>query len=340
MNFKIYLLVVASVFLKTEAFIIYPFNLISRPFDLKESLFNWNIYQVQNQSAFEESNEINSNETYVKRNYAYGCKCEERSCVCCSHIEIERIKLNQTGCLVMNYTNLDNLELTFKLDDKVLYNRSISLANPPDLCFATPIPLVNFCLKFYQIDARNKSLSGSVDLIVKLDGVKIARIKLGTFHFGKKTFFQQNSIMTVYLNKNNSIFEYANEMNNLEQFNMAAKNLISNTYEKFVNDFEKLPSLPKISMNFQPDTFFKSFFRSFFGSENTKNSSQECDHSLFQQQRSQTQQDDKDHLFSEHEDHIVYKTRNYNLTVKRRTIFSKNSNRNYCLLYSKTKAFK
>ena len=82
--------------------------------------------------------------------------------------------------------------------------------NPPDLCFPTNIPLADLCLKFYQLDARNKSLSGSVDLIAKFDGKQIARIKLGSFHFGNKTFYEEHNIMTIYLGNDKLIYSYGN----------------------------------------------------------------------------------------------------------------------------------
>lgn len=137
--------------------------------------------------------------------------------------------------------------------------------NPPDLCFKTGIPLAELCLKFYQLDARNHSLSGSVDLIAKFEGKQIARIKLGSFHFGNKTFFNQQSSMSIYANSDNLEYFYGDQMKEIKKFNNASKELYSKTYENFINNLEKLPHF---SMNLQPSKFFQNIFSSFLGQNN------------------------------------------------------------------------
>lgn len=262
------LLYVATIFLflfKCEAFVINPFDIVSKPFDsLSGSFLNWNPFDGQDKS-FVQPDENGQNETVVRRTYSYGCRCQNYDCGCCAHIEVEKMKLNDTGCLNMTYSNLDNIEVEFDLNGRVLYNQSISLVNPPDLCFPTGVPLAELCLKFYQLDARNKTFSGSVDLIAKFDGKQIARIKLGSFRFGNNTYFQEQNIMSLRLNKDTLVYSYGNETDKFDKFNLASQNLISQTYDNFLNNFEKL-SLPQFSMDFQPETFFSNFFKSMFGS--------------------------------------------------------------------------
>lgn len=101
--------------------------------------------------------------------------------------------------------------------------------------------------------------------MVKFEGKQIARIKLGSFHFGNKTFYQEHNIMTIYYGNNKLVYSYGNETDKYDQFSSDSKNLILNTYENFVNNFEKL-SLPQFSMDFKPEKFISNFFNSIFGS--------------------------------------------------------------------------
>lgn len=135
------------------------------------------------------------------------------------------------------------------------------------MCFPTGIPLADLCLKFYQLDARNRSLSGSVDLIAKFEGKQIARIKLGSFHFGNKTFFHQQSSMSIYTKSGNLEYIYGDKAKELEKFDQASRELFSNMYENFVNNFPKI-ALPNFSMNLQPNNFFQNFFNSFLEKNN------------------------------------------------------------------------
>ncbi|RNA13806.1 hypothetical protein BpHYR1_040165 [Brachionus plicatilis] len=248
----------------SNAFVINPFG------SVPQSFFNWNPLADSN-SLLGEPFEFDlnvTNQTNVKRSYIYGCNCEGRNCSCCAHVEVKKIKLNDTGCLNMSYSNLNDISVQFDLDGKILYEKSISVVNPPDLCFQTGVPLAELCLKFYQLDARNRSLSGCVDLIAKFDGKQIARIKLGSFHFGNKTFFHQQSSMSIYANNNELEYHYGDQAKELEKFNNASRELFSKTFESFLNNFQQLP-LPHFSMNLQPNNFFQDFFGPLFGSKNT-----------------------------------------------------------------------
>lgn len=77
----------------TSAFVISPFD------SLAQKLFDWNPL-AEHKSWLDESFKFDlndNNQTSVKRNYMYGCKCESRNCSCCAHIEVNKIKLNDTG---------------------------------------------------------------------------------------------------------------------------------------------------------------------------------------------------------------------------------------------------
>lgn len=156
----------------------------------------------------------------------------------------------------MTYYSIDNIQLTFDLDQRVYYENSISIVNPPDLCVGVPFDLAKLCIKFYKLDARNKTLSGSVDVIIKLDGIELKRIKLGSFRFGNGSFFEKN-LMKVYESKK-KINKTENESANGSSFDQFYQ-----SYDNFINKLNYFP-LPKFSFNFQPDRLVDNLYNSLF----------------------------------------------------------------------------
>lgn len=143
----------------------------------------------------------------------------------------------------ITYLNQDyGVEVTFDLNSKVFYNKSISVANPPEMCFEVPyLPEgAKLCLKLYKLDARNRSLSGCADLIVKLASADIARFKLGCFKLGNGSHYFEQNLMSLYFNKK----DFSMPMNELDkdvsEFNQAGKNLFMKTYENILSKFRKL----------------------------------------------------------------------------------------------------
>lgn len=106
-------------------------DMIANPIGaLSESLFKWNPFKDEfNPIKVLVSNldEFDPNSTLVKRNYHYGCNCTNLTCTCCSHIEVNLLKMNRTGCLNATYFSDDlNLRLTYDLDRRVMYHSMIS----------------------------------------------------------------------------------------------------------------------------------------------------------------------------------------------------------------------
>jgi hypothetical protein len=143
----------------------------------------------------------------------------------------------------ITYLNQDyGVEVTFDLNNKVYYNKSISVANPPEMCFEVPyLPdTAKLCLKLYKLDARNKSLSGCADLIVKLASADIARFKLGCFKLGNGSHYFEQNLMSLYFNKKDFSMPIDELDQDVSEFNQAGKNLFMKTYEKILNKFRKL----------------------------------------------------------------------------------------------------
>ena len=55
--------------------------------------------------------------------------------------------------------------------------------NPPPICFDVPYikDALSLCLKFRDLEVKNNSFSGCVDLIAEVAKINIAKIKLGCF---------------------------------------------------------------------------------------------------------------------------------------------------------------
>ncbi|XP_033728328.1 uncharacterized protein LOC117317588 [Pecten maximus] len=115
-----------------------------------------------------------------------GCGCKRNLCTCCVHLEVDKIKLNDTACAAVAYLPKDiGVQFTLSLDGKTLVNKSLSVTNPPAVCVGIP-HLKNdasICIKFTKlaVDKANRRLSGCMSVIVKLKFIDIDEVKIGCF---------------------------------------------------------------------------------------------------------------------------------------------------------------
>ncbi|XP_035666455.1 papilin-like [Branchiostoma floridae] len=118
---------------------------------------------------------------------ATGCTCTVRNCGCCADLVVEKVGLNDTGCLNVTY-DPDNLAVSilFSLDGKILVNQSLSVRNPPPVCFGVPFlhDYVSLCLKFYDMNYSVAKMSGCAKVQVKLYHVVSEEFDLGCFKLG------------------------------------------------------------------------------------------------------------------------------------------------------------
>lgn len=55
------------------------------------------------------------------------CDCKNYTCDCCAHLEVKRVKLNETGCVSLKYLPDElGINVVIKLNDLVLYNDTVS----------------------------------------------------------------------------------------------------------------------------------------------------------------------------------------------------------------------
>ena len=179
----------------------------------------------------------------------------------------------------MTYENINSMAISFDLNEQIYYNRTVAIVKPPNMCaqFNT-LNLTQLCLKFYKLDARNGSFSGSVDLIVKLtdddnfeNSTELSHIKLGSFRFGNGTSFYEKNLMKIYLNRKNlntggSAFVQNKTSTN---GNLSSLDQFYESYDSFINKLNYFP-LPKFSFNFQPDRLVDNLYQSLFSSRMLK----------------------------------------------------------------------
>ncbi|XP_022328591.2 uncharacterized protein LOC111127620 [Crassostrea virginica] len=113
-----------------------------------------------------------------------GCSCVGYNCGCCQHLEVDRIKLNDTVCINVTYLDQDyGMELTLSVDGHVYINASFSARNPPPLCAALPWlkDVASLCVQFYNLNVTSSSFSGCLRVVAKLKYVTVEKINIGCF---------------------------------------------------------------------------------------------------------------------------------------------------------------
>ncbi|KAL3855138.1 hypothetical protein ACJMK2_014364 [Sinanodonta woodiana] len=120
----------------------------------------------------------------VKEN-ASGCSCLGYQCGCCIHAEVEVIDLNDTLCVNLTYLPAPEYGISFTvdLDDKTIFNETISARNPPPICFDVPYlkKLASLCVHFYNLSLSDTSLSGCVKIEARLEYIFVKDFDLGCF---------------------------------------------------------------------------------------------------------------------------------------------------------------
>jgi hypothetical protein len=153
------------------------------------------------------------------------------------------------------------MDVMLDLNEQVYYNDSVSVVKLPDMCADVPFDSARVCLKFYELDARNESLRGSADLLVKRDDIELRRIKLGSFRFRNGSSFFEKNLMKIYLNKKAAMNVSSRVDANGNSSNMSSLDQFYQSYDNFINKLTYFP-LPKFSFNFQPDRLVNNLYNS------------------------------------------------------------------------------
>ncbi|XP_066272497.1 uncharacterized protein [Branchiostoma lanceolatum] len=139
-----------------------------------------------------------------------GCNCTVRNCGCCADLVVEKVGLNDTGCLNVTYDPDDlAISILFSLDGKILVNQTLSVRNPPPVCFGVPFlhDYVSLCLKFYDMHYSVAKMSGCAKVQVKLYHVLSEEFNLGCFKMGPGKGHGAEDPHRKYMLKDNKTWE-------------------------------------------------------------------------------------------------------------------------------------
>ncbi|GAB1608864.1 uncharacterized protein LOC115218615 [Argonauta hians] len=120
---------------------------------------------------------------------------------CCQLIHIKSLDIKDTVCIKLSYLRKDvGFDLRILWDNNTIYDKSISMRNPPPLCVGLPHLLdVQFCAKFYNISFENHKLSACLKLRF-IAGIE-EDVKIGCFSIPllAETEVNENSSQEVLL---------------------------------------------------------------------------------------------------------------------------------------------
>jgi len=134
-------------------------------------------------------------DNFAKYNDVSACSCVNCTCGCCYHVEVQKIYLNDTACIQLSYLPDEyGLQLSLTLNGRVVFNRKISVKNPPPVCGGIPYvhKFASLCLQLYELSIENKHFSGCVKLEVEFEGAIIKDFPMGCFQIPPSRKIQGN----------------------------------------------------------------------------------------------------------------------------------------------------
>ena len=122
------------------------------------------------------------------------------------------------------------------------------------------------CIKFYDLEVKDKQFTGCVDAIVELADREIARVKMGCFHFpalDQPTRSTKRLNVTLY-----QIISGTNGSNetHINRYKTGGEESVNAAFQTIFQTIKRLQelNLPKITFNFQPDKILSNLYNSFF----------------------------------------------------------------------------
>ncbi|GFT91717.1 DUF4773 domain-containing protein [Nephila pilipes] len=104
---------------------------------------------------------------------------------------VQCLKLEELGdlvqaCIEMSYNGSKTaLTVTFSMNDKVLFSRTVSANNPPPICVGHPAARVmaDICFDFYNVQMSLDEFKVCLDIQPRVFLRKITNIKVGCLTF-------------------------------------------------------------------------------------------------------------------------------------------------------------
>ncbi|XP_059487381.1 uncharacterized protein LOC132203549 [Neocloeon triangulifer] len=129
-----------------------------------------------------------------------GCLCQDYTCGCCVHMDVDLIELNSTLCSNFTYLRHDyGLSFTITLNQHTLFNETVSARNPPPYCVGPPFvkEYAEICVRFYNLNTTRHSFYGCLEADAKLKHIRIARYDIGCFSIGPKLKYDDEDNISV-----------------------------------------------------------------------------------------------------------------------------------------------
>ncbi|KDR09871.1 hypothetical protein L798_15567 [Zootermopsis nevadensis] len=93
------------------------------------------------------------------------CSCGGDNCGCCATLSVPPLYFNQQGCVQLTYVPAElGVDLDVLLNGNNLYHTSLSARNPPPFCVGTGVPLLNLCIRLYNIRVQNNNVHVCINL--------------------------------------------------------------------------------------------------------------------------------------------------------------------------------
>ena len=132
----------------------------------------------------------------------------------------------------MNFTYLSNdlgIQFEFSVNNVVYLNQTISVKDPPLACFGYK-GTGSLCFKFYELNIHNQSISGCLDIVVKVAYIEIITLKIGCFLSDPKSKYYQQSIVRLHSNETTTYRINPDSAKNLIVKSFSIKHFISRSF--------------------------------------------------------------------------------------------------------------
>lgn len=134
----------------------------------------------------------------VDTKYGLGyCDCRQLVCMCCVRIFNKWMRLNNTGCSMIQFlSKSQELHCQFLLDKEKLLERKIAAEFPPKICLESQIKVAGMCILFSNVttkvniasDSYKFHLSGCMEFDLVLFNKTVSSFPVGCFSMpGKHT---------------------------------------------------------------------------------------------------------------------------------------------------------
>ncbi|XP_069688532.1 uncharacterized protein [Periplaneta americana] len=113
------------------------------------------------------------------------CTCGSSNCGCCATLSVPPLSFNQRGCVQLTYVPEDvGVDVDVLLNGNNLYHTSLSARNPPPFCVGTGVPLLNLCVRLYDIRVQNRNVRVCVNMELQFAGRPLVVISFDCVRVG------------------------------------------------------------------------------------------------------------------------------------------------------------